>query len=133
MYYIVIIIQLLLINESIHSCKPFLHYFILQFMSKIVWSIMWVVCWSIDLCAQINATSSMCLHDQFPIWFSLLFIYLAPLLNIYSILMFKHHLLSPLFQIPKLPPQPRKLVISLGNYLTLSINLTNSHEYGKCD
>ena len=48
--------------------------------------------------------------------------------------MSEHHLLSPLFQIPKLPPQPRKLVIFLlGNYLTLNINLENSHEYGKCD
>ena len=45
-------IQLLLINEIIHSCKPFLHCFILQFLSKIVWTIFWVVCWSIDLCAQ---------------------------------------------------------------------------------
>ena len=34
--------------------KPFLHCFILQFLSKIVWSILWVVCWSIDLCAQFN-------------------------------------------------------------------------------
>ena len=48
--------------------------------------------------------------------------------------MFKHHSFPPLFQIPKLPLQPRKLVIFLlGNYLTISINLENSHEYGKCD
>ena len=74
------------------------------------------------------------LHDPLPLQFSLVFIFLAPLLNIYAIIMFKHHSLSPLFQIPKLPPQPRKLVIFLhGNYLTLSINLTKSHEYGKCD
>ena len=39
--------------------------------------------------------------------------------------MSKHHLLFPLFQISKLPPQPRKLVIFLlGNYLTFSIPLT---------
>ena len=48
--------------------------------------------------------------------------------------MFKHHSLSPLFKIPKIPLQPRKLVIFLlGNYLTLSINLAKYHEYGKCD
>ena len=39
--------------------------------------------------------------------------------------MSKHHLLSPLFQISKLPPQPRKLVFFLlGKYLTFSIHLT---------
>ena len=40
--------------------------------------------------------------------------------------MSKHNLLFPLFQISKLPPQARKLVIfHLGNYLTFSIPLTN--------
>ena len=48
--------------------------------------------------------------------------------------MFKHNSFPPLLKIPKLPPQPRKLVIFLlGNYLTLSINLEKYHEYGKCD
>ena len=55
--------------------------------------------------ACVGPTSSMCLHDQFPLLFSIVFIYLYPLLNIYSILIFKHHLLSPLFQISKLQPQ----------------------------
>ena len=54
--------------------------------------------------ACVRPTSSTCLHDQFPLWFSLVFIYWYPLLNIYTILIFKHHLFSPLFQIPKLPP-----------------------------
>ena len=47
-----------MINESIHSCKPFFHCFILQFLSKIVLSILWVVCWSTDLCAQFYMVSN---------------------------------------------------------------------------
>ena len=54
-----------------------------------------------------HINSSLCgphsLHAPLPLQISLVFIYLAPLLNIYSILIFKHNLLSPLFQIPKLP------------------------------
>ena len=84
-----------------------------------------------DTMLHINS-SSICLHAPLQLQFSLVFIYLDPLLNIYAILIFKHHLFSPLFQIPKLHPQSRKLVIFLlGNYLTLSINLTKSNEYGK--
>ena len=88
--------------------------------------------------AMWHINSSLCgphsLHAPLSLQFSLVFIYLSPLLNIYVILMFKHHSLSPLFKIPKLPPQPRKLVIFLlGKYLTLNINLRNSNEYGECD
>ena len=58
----------------------------------------------IENLACVGPTPSMCLHDQLPLWFYLVFIYLAPLLNFYVILIFKHHLLSPLFQIPNIPP-----------------------------
>ena len=65
--------------------------------------------------------------------FSCIYLFIS-FIKFYSILMFKYHSLSLLFKIPNLLPQPRKLVIFLlGNYLTLSINLENSHEYGKCD
>ena len=43
--------------KSFTAASNFLHCFILQFLSKIVWSIMWFVCWSIDLCAQFNMVS----------------------------------------------------------------------------
>ena len=46
-----------LLMKEFTAASHFLHCFILQFLSKIVWSILWVVCWSIDLCAQFNMVS----------------------------------------------------------------------------
>ena len=52
---------------------------------------------------------SMCLHAPLPLQFSLVFIYLAPLLNIYVTLMFKHHSLWAL------TPNPKASTPNLGN------------------
>ena len=88
----------------------------------------------IENLACVGPTSSICLHDQLPLLFYIVFIYLSPLLNVYAIIMFKHHLFPPYSISQSFHTEPRKLVIFLlGNYLTLSINLTKSHEYGKCD
>ena len=75
--------------------------------------------------ACVGPIVSMCLHAPLPLKFSLVFIYLDPLLNIYFILMLKHNSFPPYSKSQIFHPQPRKLVIFvLGNYLTLSINLT---------
>ena len=59
--------------------------------------------------ACVSPIISMCLHAPFPLQFSLVFISLAPLLNIYFILIFENHLLSPLLKFQMYPS-------NLGNY-----------------
>ena len=53
--------------------------------------------------ACVGPTVSMCLHAPLPLQFSFVFIYYATLLNIYPILMSKHHLLASLLKFQMYP------------------------------